>query len=151
MAQPARSVREDQRARDATSAELGAIEAMLDTLVSLVDGLDSRWAGLDEDARRAELRRIQRRVATLHPFAGAPPSLDDIASAVGLTRREQSVLELLVEGASTPEVGDQLGISTATVRSHVKSILPKLGVHSRIEAVALVRCGPAASVSTEGF
>lgn len=41
-------------------------------------------------------------------------------------------------GASTRRIGQLLGVSTATVRSHVKSVLAKLGVHSRVEAVALL-------------
>jgi len=54
-----------------------------------------------------------------------------------LTFRERNVLQALSEGLSTPKVGEALGISPLTVQSHVKSILAKLGVHSKIEAVSL--------------
>lgn len=53
-----------------------------------------------------------------------------------LTRREIQVLALLVEGATGQEVSRRLSISTNTVRTHVQSILSKLQVHSRLEAVA---------------
>lgn len=54
----------------------------------------------------------------------------------GLTTREQEVLALLARGQSTGEVASTLIISPATVRNHVQNILNKLGVHSRLEAVA---------------
>jgi len=53
-----------------------------------------------------------------------------------LTAREREVLGLLVEGASGQAVARRLGISSNTVRTHVQSILAKLQVHSRLEAVA---------------
>jgi DNA-binding NarL/FixJ family response regulator len=52
-----------------------------------------------------------------------------------LTRREIEVLEALAEGHSTLEVARQLFISPLTVQTHVKNILQKLGVHSKLEAV----------------
>jgi DNA-binding NarL/FixJ family response regulator len=54
-----------------------------------------------------------------------------------LTGRETEILRALAEGRTTLEIADALGISPLTVQSHVKSILAKLGVHSKIEAVTL--------------
>jgi DNA-binding NarL/FixJ family response regulator len=54
-----------------------------------------------------------------------------------LTTREREVLLALTDGLPTPEVAARLGISVMTVQSHVKSILAKLGVHSKVEAVTL--------------
>jgi two-component system, NarL family, nitrate/nitrite response regulator NarL len=54
-----------------------------------------------------------------------------------LTRREHECLALLVEGLDTQSISNRLGISRTTVRSHIQSTLTKLGVHSRLEAVAL--------------
>jgi len=60
------------------------------------------------------------------------------ADAVGaLTSREREILRTLATGASTFEVAEAFGISPLTVQSHVKSILAKLGVHSKVEAVRL--------------
>lgn len=53
-----------------------------------------------------------------------------------LTARELEVLQRLAEGLSTADASRQLGISTATLRAHVQSVLRKLGAHSRLEAVA---------------
>ena len=54
----------------------------------------------------------------------------------GLTRRELEVLRLVATGANTKVVADRLHVSPATVRNHVQNILGKLGVHSRLAAVA---------------
>jgi DNA-binding NarL/FixJ family response regulator len=53
-----------------------------------------------------------------------------------LSNRELQVLALLAEGASSQRVAEALDISTNTVRTHVQSILTKLQVHSRLQAVA---------------
>jgi len=53
-----------------------------------------------------------------------------------LTKRELEVLRLLVQGDSGGDIADALGISKNTVRTHIQSILTKLQVHSRLEAVA---------------
>jgi DNA-binding CsgD family transcriptional regulator len=55
-----------------------------------------------------------------------------------LTPREHDVLQALVQGASTTRIAEVLGIRAATVRTHLKSVMVKLGVHSRVEAVALL-------------
>jgi len=53
-----------------------------------------------------------------------------------LTPREKQVLALMTDGADNRTVAERLQISYATVRSHVRSILAKLGTRSRLEAVA---------------
>jgi DNA-binding NarL/FixJ family response regulator len=60
-----------------------------------------------------------------------------------LTSREWETLELLCGGASTTEMADRLFLSQVTVRRHISSILSKLGVASRQEAVELVRAAQA--------
>jgi DNA-binding NarL/FixJ family response regulator len=54
-----------------------------------------------------------------------------------LTSREWEIVELLRAGASTERIADRLVLSRSTVYSHVKSLLRKLGVHSRCDAVAV--------------
>jgi DNA-binding NarL/FixJ family response regulator len=56
-----------------------------------------------------------------------------------LSAREWEILELLSEGASTAEMAERLFLSQVTVRRHISSILAKLGVASRQEAVELLR------------
>jgi len=64
----------------------------------------------------------------------AARSLTGDAEAL-LTRREEEVLKLIADGASTPEVGKALYISTKTVRHHLSSIYEKLDSRDRTQAV----------------
>jgi two-component system, NarL family, nitrate/nitrite response regulator NarL len=57
-------------------------------------------------------------------------------SAHYLTRREKEVLQRIVAGQSTVQMSHGMNISTSTVRSYVKDMLAKLGVHSRLEAAS---------------
>ncbi len=65
--------------------------------------------------------------------AGWP--LQDTAGS--LTPREHEVLARLVRGESTSAMARSMGIRPSTTRTHVDSVLIKLGVHSRLEAVAV--------------
>jgi two-component system nitrate/nitrite response regulator NarL len=56
-------------------------------------------------------------------------------SAQFLTAREREVLRLLVVGESTQGIAHRLGVTRSTARSHVQSVLGRLAVHSRVEAV----------------
>jgi DNA-binding CsgD family transcriptional regulator len=59
----------------------------------------------------------------------------DGSKLASLTRREREVLALLADGRTTGEVAVALSISVMTVQSHVKNVLAKLGVHSKVEAI----------------
>jgi DNA-binding CsgD family transcriptional regulator len=53
-----------------------------------------------------------------------------------LTPRQLEVLHLLDQGLSTTQIVARLGVSTDTVRNHIRALLRTLGVHSRLQAVA---------------
>lgn len=56
-----------------------------------------------------------------------------------LTRRELELLRLMAIGLNTAAASERLGVSPATIRNHAQNIFGKLGVHSRLEAVAYAR------------
>ena len=68
----------------------------------------------------------------------APPSLDSsvVSRLDRLTRREQEVLVAVAAGSSNIEIAEDLFVGAATVKSHVSSILTKLGLNNRAQAVA---------------
>lgn len=67
-----------------------------------------------------------------------PEEMDmDIHKKFSLTERENKILELLLKGKCNKEIADITHVSVETVKSHLKNIYRKLGVNSRLEAVAL--------------
>jgi DNA-binding NarL/FixJ family response regulator len=78
------------------------------------------------------IEEFRRRPETRRP-SGQPRDQPALSS------REWEILELLAEGARTAEMAERLFLSQVTVRRHISSILSKLGVSSREEAVKLLR------------
>lgn len=68
---------------------------------------------------------------------GESISSSDTTPFDDLTPREGEILGLLAEGQSNKAIARNLGISDGTVKLHVKAILRKLGVHSRVEAAVI--------------
>jgi DNA-binding NarL/FixJ family response regulator len=117
----------------------------LNDLLTLASWVAVRWRELDEQARLALVRKIQQVASDLGRHAqgngGDPGSADGpgvLSRLTLLTPREIEVLEAITDGLSTAKIASLLRISGATVRSHVKSLLAKLGLHSRVEAVSLI-------------
>jgi len=57
-------------------------------------------------------------------------------SVASLSRRELEVLQLVARGITVEDIATDLGLSHHTVRNHIRNITGKLGVHSKLEAVA---------------
>lgn len=62
-----------------------------------------------------------------------------VARLYGLTQREEEVLGKLVEGSTNREIEEELVVSESTVRTHIRHIYSKLGVHSRKEVEKIVK------------
>ena len=56
-----------------------------------------------------------------------------VATVRTLTRRERDVIDLIAEGCSNKEIAETLHIAVDTVKTHVHTILDKLGVHTRLQ------------------
>jgi NarL family two-component system response regulator LiaR len=106
--------------------QAGAIGYLLKNVSTdeLADAIRAAYAGkptLAPEAAQALIQASQK--------SAIPP--------VELTERELEVLELMVEGLTNPDIANRLVISRSTVKFHVSSILTKLNVSSRTEAVAM--------------
>jgi LuxR family maltose regulon positive regulatory protein len=85
-----------------------------------------------------EAQSAERRAQNIPPFALRSTLERSNALVEPLTPREEQVLRLLLAGASNREIASKLVISLATVKKHVSNLLGKLGVESRIQAIARV-------------
>ncbi len=67
-----------------------------------------------------------------------PPLLKTVATLYRLTPRESRVLQALVEVGGVPAVADELGVSAATVRTHLKNLFEKTGMRRQADLVRLI-------------
>jgi two-component system, NarL family, nitrate/nitrite response regulator NarL len=79
------------------------------------------------------LARIRRCLDRVDAASGAAPAAH---GRLPLTPRELQVLRLLAEGNDPKAIAERLVISPKTVASHLQRVMAKLGVHSRVHAVA---------------
>jgi DNA-binding NarL/FixJ family response regulator len=104
--------------------EAGAIsyllkDASVDDLAQAIRSAHSGHATLSSEVAQSLIQTT---------FQSPPPGLD-------LTEREREVLALMVKGLNNRQIAEILTVSPSTIKSHVSSILSKLGVISRTEAV----------------
>jgi DNA-binding NarL/FixJ family response regulator len=76
-------------------------------------------------------------LVTNRPSAGGGPSTTADPGVEQLSAREIEVLKLVADGRSNKEVGEHLGLSALTVKSHLARIARKLGTGDRAEMVAM--------------
>lgn len=77
---------------------------------------------------------VTRRV--VEAFARLPVRRDHLEEALGiLTAREREVLKLLAKGRSNAEIAQELVVSAATAKTHVRHVLAKLDLRDRVQAV----------------
>ncbi len=100
----------------------------------LVDGLVSKSSGIRALEQAVAAVRAGRRATV--GWESSPPRRSRRRTSLDLlTGREREVLALLTAGAETAEMAASLGVSVNTVRTHVRSVLHKLGVHHRTKAI----------------
>jgi DNA-binding NarL/FixJ family response regulator len=64
---------------------------------------------------------------------------EGVADSVHMTPRECDVIELIKEGLSNKRIASRLGIAPQTVKSHVRNIMEKLALHTRLQIAAYAR------------
>ncbi|UCB56362.1 MAG: response regulator [Thiotrichales bacterium] len=98
-----------------------------DELVSALRDIENGKNVVAQDLTDALARMVQ----------GESNIADEEGPFSELTPREMEILCLLAEGQSNKLIARNLGISDGTVKLHVKAILRKLGIHSRVEAAVI--------------
>jgi RNA polymerase sigma factor (sigma-70 family) len=117
-----------------SSTTLDAVARALEDLADgreLVDEQTREGYLLEWQEARREKERLRERLGSLSP-------------------RERTVLERLYAGESVRMIAEVLEVSEATVRSHVKAVLSKLGVNSQLAAVAAFGCLQNGAEEAEG-
>ncbi len=84
------------------------------------------------------------RVAGLIPRLDQLPSLAEVPGLGRLTSREWAVVTRLLDGQRVSAIAADLFVSQSTVRNHLSSIYAKLGVHSQVDLIRLLRQRPQA-------
>jgi two-component system, NarL family, response regulator DevR len=97
-----------------------------DELVSAIRIVGNGGSMLDASATEGVLRKVRQAAET----EGDPTS--------NLSKRDRELLELLAEGLTNREIGDQLFLSEKTVKNYVSALLGKLDLQRRSQAAALV-------------
>ena len=148
-------LRPDVILMDLNMPELGGVDAITQiraawpearvVVMTTFDGDEDIFRALQAGARAYLLKDTPRdeiieTVRIVH--AGGKRIPEDIAAKLAdrmlsepLTERERDVLRLIVAGHSNKEIGSELSIAEGTVKVHVNSLLGKLGVQDRTQAV----------------
>lgn len=125
---------------DQEDVQLDALRAGAVGFISKRSGIDrlphvlrGAVAGEAAISRRLTMRIVELLKALPDNGIGVRPVRSD------LTPREWEVLDLISQGKDTRDIAEELVLSEDTIYSHVKSMLRKLGVHSRSEAVEVAK------------
>jgi len=94
----------------------------------------------------AKSRSVSGIADALHRIASGQPVFDPVPHTAShrdppfvLTPREEEVLRRIAVGQNTRQMAHEMNIATSTLRTYVKNVFAKIGVHTRLEAAAFAR------------
>jgi DNA-binding NarL/FixJ family response regulator len=108
-------------------------DATLDDLVNIIRSVAGGGHVLPPQMTGTLFSQIARDAVA----KGAPKALD----SVRMTQREREVINLIAEGLSNKEIAGRLHIAIHTVKSHVRNVMDKLALHTRLQIAAYVHRG----------
>ena len=108
-----------------------------DSAASLVEPLCRLLSGSQDAAVVAFVRELLAASGALR--ADRPDAPAQSTGLAALTEREADVMRLIASGMSLSEAAESMVVSRETVKKHLANIYAKLGVHSKMQAVALLR------------
>ena len=100
------------------------LEVLVDQLANALEAPLERWTAREQRILADATARTEEQRRRLEPFES-------------LTGREADVLAGLMGGLAATEIAEQSFVSLSTVRSQIRAVLAKLGVHSQLAAVAM--------------
>lgn len=109
-------------------------DATLDDLVQTIRTVAGGASVLPPSMTSTLFSQIARDAVT----SGRPALLE----AVRMTPRERQVISLIAEGLSNKEIAAKLHIATHTVKSHVRNVMEKLALHTRLQISAYAHANP---------
>ena len=124
---------ETRRVRESFARKLAGTEKVTDEELVVIT----------KDGERVQVEVSAVAMMDGHRMVGVFGQVSDVveepahAPPPHLTPRQVEVLRLLQRGASTDQIARELHLSTQTVRNHIRHLLSALGVHTRLEAVAV--------------
>lgn len=112
--------------------------------------LERKIVGLEATLNRArqELAEVVDQAGRLRSEATHLMPVSKAGTSIHLTPAERRIADLLVEGKANSQIAQELNITVATVKTHVRTILRKLDIRSRwqiSEALMLLPAGAAAA------
>jgi DNA-binding NarL/FixJ family response regulator len=103
-------------------------DASLGELANMIRSVAKGARVLPGDVAGSLLSEIAREAVA----KGLPEALE----SVRMTKREREVIDLIAEGLSNKEIGTRLHIAIHTVKSHVRNVMEKLTLHTRLQIAA---------------
>ncbi|MDV3455844.1 helix-turn-helix transcriptional regulator [Sphingomonas sp. HF-S4] len=96
-------------------------------------------AGLGVEVVRGAPNAVEQCVVLLRdPSKQRAAKIVDVARQFGLTKAEQRLLEILIQGASLPDAARMLGVARSTTRTHLQRLFDKTGKRRQVDLLRMI-------------
>jgi len=96
-------------------------------------------AGLGIEVVRGAPNAVEQCVVLLRdPSKEQAAKIADVARQFGLTKAEQGLLDILIQGTSLPDAARMLGVARSTARTHLQRLFDKTGMRRQVDLLRMV-------------